>query len=46
MEKYESMYALGVRQFGLFVDDIDLGVAYTNRVHIADMVDGIQNAAL
>ncbi|MEE0107889.1 MAG: beta-N-acetylglucosaminidase domain-containing protein [Merdibacter sp.] len=44
MEKYESMYALGVRQFGLFVDDIDLGVAYTNRVHIADMVDGIQNA--
>ena len=44
MKKYESMYNLGVRQFGLFVDDIDLTVAYNNRVHIANMVDGIQNS--
>lgn len=44
MKKYESMYKLGVRQFGLFVDDIDLGVAYRNRVHIADMVDEVQKS--
>ena len=42
MKKYDSMYDLGVRQFGLFVDDIDLNVAYNAKDDIADMVDTIQ----
>ncbi len=42
MEKFSHMYDLGVRQFGVFVDDIDTGVALRGSENQAYMMAEIQ----
>ena len=42
MEKFAHMYDLGVRQFGVFVDDIDTGVALRGSENQAYMMAEIQ----
>ena len=42
MEKFSHMYDLGVRQFGVFVDDIDTGVALRGSENQAYMMAELQ----
>lgn len=44
MNKFEHMYDLGIREFGIFVDDIDLGAAYRDRANHAKLIDKVQKA--
>lgn len=44
MKKYEHLYELGIRQFGIFVDDIDLKDAYRDRANHAKLIDLTQKA--
>lgn len=42
MRKFDHMYQLGIRQFGVFVDDIDLNTALQGSEHQAYMIAEIQ----
>lgn len=42
MEKFDHMYQLGIRQFGVFVDDIDLTTALNGSENQAYMIAEIQ----
>lgn len=42
MEKFDHMYDLGIRQFGVFVDDIDLNTALRGSENQAYMIATIQ----
>ena len=44
MTKFEHMYELGVRQFGIFVDDISMSDAYRDREGHAELIDRVQKA--
>lgn len=44
MTKFEHMYDLGVRQFAIFVDDIDLTVAYNQRDGHAQLLNDVWHA--
>ena len=42
LNKFSQMYDLGIRQFGIFVDDIDLSVAYRGSENQAYMIAQVQ----